>query len=311
MPARLAPGVPTLDFTITAPAPLPAIPTVTGPVGSTTNTTPAITWSAAANAARYELWVNNVTTGQTQVIWLTNLTTTSYTPTTPLVADTYRVWVRAYNGAGQTSPWSATLDFTITAPAPLPAIPTVTGPVGSTTNTTPAITWSAAANAARYELWVNNVTTGQTQVIWLTNLTTTSYTPTTPLAADTYRVWVRAYNSAGQTSPWSATLDFTITAITLPNEPLLHSSDLQYVGAFRVPAVADPLQPGSYTYSYGGTALAYNPADNGLYLVGMPYDQAISELSIPQSIVNSSNLSDLSTATVLQQPVQVLNKTPQ
>jgi hypothetical protein len=73
--------------------------------------------------------------------------------------------------------------------------------------------------------------------------------------------------------------------------------------------VPDPLS-GDYTYDYGGTALAYNPADNSLFLVGMPYDNAISEISIPQSIVNSTNLNSLATATVLQQPVQVLNKLP-
>jgi PKD repeat protein len=94
------------------------------------------------------------------------------------------------------------------------------------------------------------------------------------------------------------------------SEPLLHSSDLQYVGAFRVPAVLDTLGSGDYTYSYGGTALAYNPTDNGLFIVGMPYDQAISEISIPQSIVNSTNLDNLATADVLQAPVPVLNELP-
>ncbi|HEY7314577.1 MAG TPA: hypothetical protein VH643_34835 [Gemmataceae bacterium] len=94
------------------------------------------------------------------------------------------------------------------------------------------------------------------------------------------------------------------------NAPLLYQSNIQYVGAFRVPAVPDPFQPGANTYDFGGTALAYNPANNSLFIVGMPYDQAISEISIPQSIVNSSNLDALATATVLQQPVQVIPKLP-
>lgn len=92
-------------------------------------------------------------------------------------------------------------------------------------------------------------------------------------------------------------------------EPLVYSPNLQYVGAFRVPAVFDPLS-GDDTYSFGGTALAIDPASHGLFLVGMPYDQAVSEISIPTSIVNSTNLDALATATVLQPPVQVLSELP-
>jgi hypothetical protein len=42
----------------------------------------------------------------------------------------------------------------------------------------------------------------------------------------------------------------------------------------------------------------------------MPYDQAVSEVAIPSSVVNSASLGDLATAAVLQQPVQVLGRLP-
>jgi hypothetical protein len=79
----------------------------------------------------------------------------------------------------------------------------------------------------------------------------------------------------------------------------LYSSNLQYVGAFRVPDGqfgADQYD----TFGYGGTALAFNPTDNSLFVVGHTYDQAIAEISIPSSIVNSSNINSLATASILQ-----------
>src|SRR5205085_8552058 len=54
----------------------------------------------------------------------------------------------------------------------------------------------------------------------------------------------------------------------------------------------------------------FNPANHSLFLDGMPLDNAVSEISIPSSVVNSTNLGALATASVLQQPVQVLKKLP-
>jgi hypothetical protein len=64
--------------------------------------------------------------------------------------------------------------------------------------------------------------------------------------------------------------------------------------------------------SFGGTALAYNPADNGLFIVGYGNyaAQPIAEISIPSTIVNSSNLDALSTDTILQRWTPVLPNLP-
>jgi hypothetical protein len=81
---------------------------------------------------------------------------------------------------------------------------------------------------------------------------------------------------------------------------------LQYVGAFRVPRG----KIGDSTFEYGGTALAFNPTNNSLFLVGHDWDQAIAEVKIPDSVVNSSRLGDLPTATALQPFVKVLPRIP-
>jgi predicted phage tail protein len=181
---------------------------VTAPVGSTTNHTPAITWSTSAGASTYDLWVDNLTTRQSQVIRQQTLTAASFTPANPLAAGSYRVWVRAISSQGDASAWSSARDFTIVATPP--PVPVVTAPSRSTTDHTPTITWSTSAGASRYDLWVDNLTTRQSQVIRQQTLTAASFTPTASLATGTYRVWVRAFNAGNDASAWSMAYDFTI-----------------------------------------------------------------------------------------------------
>jgi uncharacterized protein YkwD len=134
----------------------------------------------------------------------------------PLSAGSYTVTA---GGGGLAAPVTRTvtmgtvnsrLDF-VAQPA-APAVPTVTGPASPTTSPTPTITWTASAGATRYELWVSDLTRGVNPFVHLTNLTATSYTPSSGWAAGTYRVWVQAFNAAGVGSGASATRDFTITA---------------------------------------------------------------------------------------------------
>lgn len=88
------------------------------------------------------------------------------------------------------------------------------------------------------------------------------------------------------------------SGISSAAEKLLSQSDLEYLGAFRVPQ-GDYGSPTYSGFNYGGTALAYNPGNNSLFLVGHAWYQLTAEISIPQ-IINSSNLADLKTSTVLQ-----------
>ena len=76
---------------------------------------------------------------------------------------------------------------------------------------------------------------------------------------------------------------------------LLKQADLIYQGAFRLPRG----KAGKSSFDYGGSALAYNPANDSLFIVGHDHQQMVGEISIP-SIVNSSQINHLSTAQVLQ-----------
>ena len=199
-----------LNFTITA----PAAPTLTGPAPVITSTTPTFTWTSSTGATQYDVWADNNTTKQSQVVRQT-VATTSYTPVTPIPRGQYTVWVRAANSAGVFGPWSAAYNFLIDTTAP--AIPAITGPAGSTPLLKPTIAWSNTG-AARYDLWVNNLTTGAAQVIRQQNLNTNSFTPAANLTVGSYVVWVEAYDNTNQTRGWSASYNFTITLPAAPTQ---------------------------------------------------------------------------------------------
>ena len=89
-------------------------PTPIGPAGSTTNASPPFSWNAVVGAAHYDLWVDGLVPVQAQIIRQQNVSTTVFTPTIALIKGTYRFWVRAVNGQGETGAWSDPLEFTAT-----------------------------------------------------------------------------------------------------------------------------------------------------------------------------------------------------
>ena len=62
--------------------------------------------------------------------------------------------------------------------------------------------------------------------------------------------------------------------------PRLDVHSLRYLGSFRLPAPR-----GSHaTFDYGGTALAYDPAHNSLFVVGHDWYQLSAEVSVPREL---------------------------
>ena len=81
------------------------------------------------------------------------------------------------------------------------------------------------------------------------------------------------------------------------SDPLIQSSNLTYVGSFKVPSGT---LGSTYGFGYAGTGglgtygVTYNPANNSLFMGGHPYEQKVAEITVPQSLSGSA------TATVLQ-----------
>lgn len=190
-----------------------------GPV--TVDTTPTFTWSnmdSGQGTTRYEFWLNQVG-GQTKYIVEPALTTTTYTPATPLPNGTYDAWVRPLSPDGEAGLWSSARRFVMDYRVG----PVTYGPTGISTDTTPTFRWQAADSASGYNLWVDNLSTGAQKVIFVrvphqANATEIRYTPTTALTAGNYRWWVQTVASTGQTTSYSAGTDFTVPvpSITSP-----------------------------------------------------------------------------------------------
>src|SRR3954470_10451421 len=78
--------------------------------------------------------------------------------------------------------------------------------------------------------------------------------------------------------------------------PRLSKSDLAYRGAFRLPRPIDDTR----TFSYGGTALAYDPLHRSLFAVGHDWYQLTAEVTIPK-LRRTDHVGGLRRARFLQQ----------
>ncbi|MEP3481576.1 MAG: GEVED domain-containing protein [Fuerstiella sp.] len=177
---------------------------VTNVRATTTNTAPIIGWNPVDSATRYSIWVNNLSQGITQEFISVNETGTAFQLAGLNSSDTYRVWVRAFNGFTPLTAWSTPVDFTVGEAS---AIPTIFSPVAETEDTLPIVSWAAVSGAATYEIQISD----GTGVIQAYTAGSTSQQLQTPLIAGDYTVTVTARDSAGAVLG-ADTKNFTVEA---------------------------------------------------------------------------------------------------
>ena len=193
-------------FTVTEGA---ATPSVTAPTPTTTNSVPSITWTAVADAASYEVEIDDIANSQAAFIAAQGISTTVFRPPTPLLPGAYAVRVRSISSDGISSAWSSNFNITV---AKATNAQLVTPREDSSIAAAGVLfAWTSVTDAVAYELWVNNVTTGTNRIINETALTDISFTPVTQLAAGTYRAWVRAIGPGSVPGVWSGGVDFEVT----------------------------------------------------------------------------------------------------
>jgi len=186
--------------------------------GGSISSTPTLTWNAVAGATNYDVWVDNLTTNQSEVVRNTSVNGTSL-QLDGLAAGSYRAWVRSRDENGGNYAWSGAFDFEHQATA------RVLTPTGTGNSDTPLFTWTAVSGATRYELWVSNLN-GSGRVIHEENLTANSFTPGSALSSGNYRIWIRAFDGSNATVGWSGAFDFSVAASSeaeLESEQLLTS----------------------------------------------------------------------------------------
>ncbi|MEO2018765.1 MAG: proprotein convertase P-domain-containing protein [Fuerstiella sp.] len=185
-------------------------PEITSPASqsvSASNSFPEISWTTVVDTDHYELWVNNVTTGEIQAIYETNLQTTSFASAAAnLPGGTYEAWTRAIGPDGLAGFWSNSVTFTV-----LSAPQNVT-PTGATFDRTPEIRWGSVVGASHYYVWLTLRNPGEVAVPVLIDqyVTGTTRVPNTDLADGNYVVWVQAISEDDTRSAWSTGVEFTI-----------------------------------------------------------------------------------------------------
>lgn len=77
---------------------------------------------------------------------------------------------------------------------------------------------------------------------------------------------------------------------------LVQPGDLVYQGSFRLPQGVI----GGSTFGYGGSGLAFNPANNSLFMFGHPYQSFVAETAIPSVSTTPTTIAGLPIASLLQ-----------
>lgn len=179
-------------------------PTLTGPASSTFNTRPSFSWTNMSGNVGGSTNVVPVYDFRLDVILPNNvvqanfrtasgLTSPSYTLPSALPVGQYRAMVLART-SDTTSNYSNFVEFYVGGNP-------VVNAIGSTTDTTPTISWRSVDGASGYQIFFALDSAPTVPVLQQVGIGSLSYTPTVALAKGKYRVWVRAVNASnGQLS---------------------------------------------------------------------------------------------------------------
>jgi hypothetical protein len=188
-----------------------------GQGGQIADVQPQITWAASKNASQYVVYLDDLTTGQTNLFPYAHTagSETFWSPPSGLTSGhTYRVWVQGVGAFGiPTGPWSDAEDFTVSTVQFQP----ITGPVN---DLYPNITWTGVQNATSYSVWVRDLTTGADNIYpnAIGGPNSWRLDPSNPnvymTPGDQYEIWVKALNANGQ-GEWNAGEVFTIGGSTV------------------------------------------------------------------------------------------------
>ena len=207
----------TFDVTVTAPdTTAPAAPVITSPTAGATVATGTPTISGTAEAAStVEVFDGPTSLGTTVT---SGAGAWSLTPATALSEGAHSVTATATDGADNTSPASAAVAFTVTVPdTTAPAAPVITSPTAGAFLMTGTPTISGTAEAAStVEVFDGSTSLGTTVT---SGAGAWALTPATALADGAHSVTATATDGAGNASPASAAVAFTVHTDGTPPPP--------------------------------------------------------------------------------------------
>ncbi|MEY3176655.1 MAG: hypothetical protein RLZZ436_4569 [Planctomycetota bacterium] len=171
---------------------------------------PVLRWTAMHGATSYKVHVNSETTGQAGVI-TTTVSTNEFTPTSDLPIGKYKIWIMPLY-AGSNSAWNTPQFFNVLAPPVWQAMQR------TQLTARPQVVWNALPGAVKYDIWVNNHSTGQQQT-YRQIVQGTSWTPPADLPMGIHRFWLRGFDAKDLPTAWSVGHEFLIVTMVTPLTP--------------------------------------------------------------------------------------------
>ncbi len=170
--------------------------TATGTLNSSNKA--VVTWNAALDAEKYEVWRSTSLNGTYTKL----LTTKNLKCTNSAKAGTYYYKVRAVNADGTYGSFSNVVSVTV--PVTIPSVPTLTGTLNSSNKA--VVTWNSVSGAETYEVWRSTSSNGTYTKL----LTTKNLKCTNSAKAGTYYYKVRAVNANGECGNFSNVVSVTV-----------------------------------------------------------------------------------------------------
>jgi len=255
------------DSTFTAAVSLAPMLTYPADGAVAADMTQPIAWTAVPNAHSYYLYIGT-TPGAKDLIDSGGLQTTTFLARGLPSGRTLRarIWAEV-DGIWRYSDSS----FTAAPSAPpAPVLATITSPANGVRNADSSlpIQWTTVADAQWYYLYVGS-TPGAKDILDSGGLHTTTISAShLPVGRLLYaRLWTAV---GGVWRYVDSTFAFA------PSSKLLYAPDLVYQGSFRVPS-----NEAGNGYTYGGTAMSFNPLAGSLFLAGFTLDNKVGEITIP------------------------------
>ncbi|HEU4391019.1 MAG TPA: hypothetical protein VFV34_24650 [Blastocatellia bacterium] len=200
-----------LYFRIPGSCPPNVPPTAISPSGNITQGRPTFSWTGVPGAESYTLYVLRVS-DEAIILGQPGITTTSFTSPFTLPLDTDLRWkVKGESSCGP-GPYTNSVYFRIPSATLCPPVdwPFPFAPSGETTNARPTFLWSPVVGASSYTLYVQQASDGAI-LLRQTGITSTSFTPASPLPVGLDMRWKVKGESVCGPGPYSPINFFRIT----------------------------------------------------------------------------------------------------
>ncbi len=195
-------------------------PRITGPESITAEQSPVLKWTSVPGAQQYEVWINNLSTGEKSV-YRAFTNDIRHIPTIAMGIGRFEFWVRAWKTQTAALPWSLAYRFQINTRCEILPLQS------RIASCFPEISWKPLPGAARYDLWIDDVSGKRPQVVRETRLTATSWTSSLPLPISRYRIWVRGIDASGTIAAWSQLKDLQVAPAPERISPMYSTFDNQ------------------------------------------------------------------------------------